>query len=57
MGAQSPNRESINLMAEPPCEGGQGPMHDDVVDEIDTDVETIEEGEEGETARLVSYYC
>jgi hypothetical protein len=32
-------------------------MHDDVVDEIDTDVETIEEGEEGETARPVSYHC
>jgi len=44
-------------MAEPSCEGGQGPMHDDVIDEIDADVETIEEGEEGETAGHVSYYC
>jgi hypothetical protein len=32
-------------------------MHDDVIDEIDADVEIVEEGEEGETARPVSYYC
>jgi hypothetical protein len=52
-GAQSPNREIVNLMAEPPCEGGQGPVHDDAVDETDADVEIVEEGEEGETAGLV----
>jgi hypothetical protein len=32
-------------------------MHDDVIDEIDADVEIVEEGEEGETTRPVSYYC
>lgn len=48
-GAQSPNREIVNLMAEPPRKGGQGPVHDDAIDETDADVEIVEEGEEGET--------
>ena len=47
--AQSPNAWNDNLASECPTGGYPGPSHDGAGEETDTDVEIMEEGEEGET--------
>ena len=47
--AQSPTAQGGKLAAEHPVEGCPGPSRIDIDEETDTDVEIVEEGEEGET--------
>ena len=47
--AQSTNALDDNLTPENPAAGGLGPSHDDAGEEPDTDLEIMEEGEEGKT--------
>ena len=52
--AQSLKAHDNNLAPERPAGGGLGPSHDDAGGETDTNVEIVEEGEEGETTGPVS---
>ena len=52
--AQSANAQDDNLAPENPTAGGLGPSRDDASEETDSEVEIVEEGEEGETAGPVS---
>ena len=47
--AQSPNVWDDNLASKHPARGYPAPSHDDAGEEADTDMEIMEEGEEGES--------
>ena len=51
--AHSVNARDDNLAPKNPAVGGPGPSRDDVGEGTNTDMEIVEEGEEGEIARPV----